>query len=145
MHPSQNKQQQLFELISFNVYCTTKQIEKTQKLCSHSLATVKIKVPKVGEMLEILSIGEGNGPVSALDTALRKALVKFYPAITKFHLADYQVEILEGHNGTSAKTRVLVEFRTKSCCWKTEGISDSVVEASYQAIVEGLEYGWFIH
>ena len=84
------------------------------------MATIKIKL---GEELESLTVAEGNGPVSALDSALRKALVKFYPAITEFSLSDYIVEILDIHNGTSAKTRVIVHFSNKSCCWKTEGIS----------------------
>ncbi|NET52257.1 MAG: citramalate synthase, partial [Merismopedia sp. SIO2A8] len=78
---------------------------------------------------------------SALDSALRKALVKFYPEIAAFHLKDYKVRILDGTAGTSAKTRVLVESSNGEQRWTTVGVSTNILEASYQAVVEGIEYG----
>jgi len=102
-----------------------------------SLATVKVTV----DGRDILEAAEGNGPVSALDAALRKALVRFYPEIERFHLTDYKVRILDGGAGTSAKTRVLVEFSNGHQRWTTVGVSGNILEASYQALVEGLEYG----
>ena len=102
-----------------------------------SLATVKLSVG--GK--DILEAAEGNGPVSALDAALRKALVNFYPEIDSFYLTDYKVRILDGGAGTSAKTRVLVESSNGSQRWTTVGVSSNILEASYQAVVEGLEYG----
>jgi 2-isopropylmalate synthase len=72
---------------------------------------------------------------------LRKALVNFYPQIAEFELTDYKVRILDGHTGTAAKTRVLVESRNGHQRWTTVGVSTNILEASYQAVVEGLEYG----
>ncbi|MBW4694905.1 MAG: citramalate synthase [Lyngbya sp. HA4199-MV5] len=102
-----------------------------------SLATVKLSVS--GN--EILEAAEGNGPVSALDAALRKALVSVYPEIDTFHLTDYKVRILDGTAGTSAKTRVLIESSNGHQRWTTVGVSGNILEASYLAVVEGLEYG----
>jgi 2-isopropylmalate synthase len=104
---------------------------------AHSLATVKVNVG--GQ--DILEAAEGNGPVSALDAALRKALTNFYPEIETFYLTDYKVRILDGAAGTSAKTRVLVESSNGSQRWTTVGVSGNILEASYHAVVEGLEYG----
>ncbi|MGI0488361.1 citramalate synthase [Pantanalinema rosaneae CENA516] len=104
---------------------------------AHSLATVKVNVG--GK--DILEAAEGNGPVSALDAALRKALINFYPEIETFYLTDYKVRILDGAAGTSAQTRVLVESSNGSHRWTTVGVSGNILEASYHAVVEGLEYG----
>ena len=102
-----------------------------------SLATVKIAVN--GQ--DILEAAEGNGPVAAMDTALRKALVNFYPEIESFYLTDYKVRILDGAAGTSAKTRVLIESSNGHQRWTTVGVSGNILEASYDAVVAGLEYG----
>lgn len=120
-----------FEIKGFHVHC-----EQLQGM-TNSLATVKLAVK--GE--DILEAAEGNGPVSALDAALRKALVNFYPVLAQFQLADYKVRILDGGAGTSAKTRVLVESSNGLQRWTTVGVSTNIIEASYQAVVEGLEYG----
>jgi 2-isopropylmalate synthase len=101
------------------------------------LATIKVAV----NGKDLLEAAEGNGPVSALDAALRKALVNFYPEIAEFQLADYKVRILDGGAGTSAKTRVLVESTNGQQRWTTVGVSGNILDASYQAVVEGLEYG----
>jgi 2-isopropylmalate synthase len=104
---------------------------------TRSLATIKIAV----DGKDILEVAEGNGPVAALDAALRKALVNFYPEIDWFYLTDYKVRILDGTAGTAAKTRVLVESSNGYQRWSTVGVSCNILEASYQAVVEGLEYG----
>jgi 2-isopropylmalate synthase len=104
---------------------------------SNALATIKVAVN--GQ--DMLEVAEGNGPVSALDKALRKALLNFYPEIANFHLTDYKVRILDGGAGTSAKTRVLVESSNGQERWTTVGVSANILEASYQAVVEGIEYG----
>ena len=101
------------------------------------LATIKIVV---GEE-ELLEIAQGNGPVSALDKALRKALVQFYPEIAEFQLTDYKVRILDSKQGTQAKTRVLVESSNGEQRWNTVGVSCNILDASYQAVIEGIEYG----
>jgi 2-isopropylmalate synthase len=89
-------------------------------------------------------VAEGNGPVAALDLALRKALVKFYPEIANFHLTDYKVRILDSGSGTAAKTRVLIESSNGQQRWTTVGVSSNILEASYQAVVEGIEYGLYL-
>ena len=124
-----------FELRGFQVHCDNLPSEKDWK--TRSLATVKVTINEQ----EILEAAEGNGPVSALDRALRKALMNFYPAIAQFQLSDYKVRILDGHAGTEAKTRVLIESSDGQQRWTTVGVSGNIIEASYQAVVEGLEYG----
>ncbi|NEQ11986.1 MAG: citramalate synthase, partial [Moorea sp. SIO4E2] len=112
-------------------------LQGVSKPYSNSVATIKVSVNNQ----DILEVAEGNGPVSALDAALRKALVKFYPEIADFHLTDYKVRILDGAAGTSAKTRVLVESSNGEQRWTTVGVSSNILEASYEAVVEGIEYG----
>jgi 2-isopropylmalate synthase len=106
-----------------------------------SLATVKVTV---GDRT-LLEVAEGNGPVAAMDAALRRALVQFYPVVAQFHLTDYKVRILDGGAGTSAKTRVLVESSDGHQRWTTVGVSGNILEASYQAVVEAIEYGLILH
>lgn len=127
--------QQSFELKGFQVHCDLKQGAGTPY--SNAIATIKVAVK--GE--DILEVAEANGPVSALDSALRKALVRFYPEVANFHLKDYKVRILDSTAGTSAKTRVLVESSNGEQRWTTVGVSTNILEASYQAVVEGIEYG----
>ena len=125
----------LFDVQGFQVHCDL--LRRQGIVTSHALATIKITVN--GQ--DILEVAEGNGPVSALDNALRKALVNFYPQIADFHLTDYKVRILDSAAGTSAKTRVLVESSNGERRWTTVGVSGNILEASYQAVVEGIEYG----
>jgi 2-isopropylmalate synthase len=106
----------------------------------HSLATIKITV----DGQEILTAAEGNGPVSALDAALRKSLREFYPELNKCHLTDYKVRIIDGGLGTSAVTRVLIESSNGSDRWSTIGVSENILEASYQAVAQGIEYGLIV-
>ncbi len=84
---------------------------------------------------------EGNGPVNALDQALRKALVPHYPAIAHFQLSDYKVRILNGDNGTSATTRVLIDTQNSVKQWSTVGASTNIIEASWRALSDSIEYG----
>lgn len=110
--------------------------EKTKESSSQSQATIKISV---GEKEEITA-AEGNGPVNALDSALRKALRKFYPEIDKMQLVDFKVRILEGSDGTGAKVRVLVESRDEEEVWNTIGVSTNIIEASWHALVDSIQY-----
>jgi 2-isopropylmalate synthase len=103
-----------------------------------SEATVKVRVR--GE--RVIAAAEGNGPVNALDEALRVALSKHYPELSTFELADYKVRILEGSHGTGAITRVLVETHNGGGRdWTTVGVHENVVEASWRALVDALTYG----
>ncbi|WP_309730294.1 citramalate synthase, partial [Chamaesiphon sp. OTE_75_metabat_556] len=124
----------LFTIQGFQVHCAI----ATQN--HHSLATIKIAV----DGQNILEVAEGNGPVSALDAALRKALSRFYPELTKCYLTDYKVRIIDGSEGTSAVTRVLVESSNGLHRWTTIGVSDNILEASYQAVAQGIEYGLLV-
>ncbi|MGB5810570.1 MAG: alpha-isopropylmalate synthase regulatory domain-containing protein, partial [Polyangiales bacterium] len=100
-------------------------------------ATIKVQV---GEEV-ILTAGEGNGPVSALDAALRKALRPFFPQVAEMHLSDYKVRILDGRTGVAATTRVLIDSQSAHDSWSTVGASSNIIEASLQALVDSLEYG----
>ncbi|WP_330205462.1 citramalate synthase [Cyanobacterium sp. Dongsha4] len=129
------QRKKLFSIKGFQVHCDILASEKNN--CSNALATIKVLVDEK----ELLEVAEGNGPVSALDHALRKALVQFYPEIGQFHLTDYKVRILDSTAGTDAKTRVLVESSNGETRWTTVGVSTNIIDASYQAVVEGIEYG----
>ena len=85
--------------------------------------------------------GEGNGPVNALDSALRSAIVQAYPGVAKFELIDYKVRILDQGHGTDAITRVLIETTDGASSWITVGVGHNVIEASWGALVDGLTYG----
>ncbi len=99
-------------------------------------ATVKVRVDGDGGH----TVAEGDGPVNALDKALRAALVKFYPRLQKVVLTDYKVRILESHTGTGARTRVLIQSTDGKNEWGTVGVNDNIIEASLQALVDSLEY-----
>lgn len=83
---------------------------------------------------------EGDGPVNALDNSLRKALTEVYPEINDMHLADYKVRVLNGNAGTAAKVRVLIDSADESSTWSTVGVSENIIEASWQAIVDSINY-----
>ncbi len=121
-----------FELIDFLV-----NVEHRSGRGIFAEAMVKVRVK--GEVLH--TAAEGNGPVNALDLALRKALLPYYPVIDQFHLADYKVRILDGNNGTSAITRVLIDTQNGSRRWSTVGASTNIIEASWRALVDSVEYG----
>jgi 2-isopropylmalate synthase len=99
-------------------------------------ATVKVRVG--GKRAQ--TVAEGDGPVNALDGALRSALVKFYPQLKKVTLTDYKVRILDSDTGTAAKTRVLIESTDGQREWGTVGVSENIIEASLQALVDSMEY-----
>lgn len=82
----------------------------------------------------------GDGPVNALDNAMRRALTRFYPQLEEMELVDYKVRVLSGEHGTGAKVRVLVESRDKDASWGTVGVSFNIIEASWQALVDSINY-----
>ena len=83
---------------------------------------------------------EGDGPVDALYKALKRALVKFYPAVEKIRLTDYKVRVVDSRSGTAAKVRVFIEFRDESGTWTTVGVDKNIIEASWKALIEAVEY-----
>lgn len=120
-----------FTLESFRVT-----IEKNRSGPSTSQATIKISV---GDDHEITA-AEGDGPVNALDNALRKALNKFFPQIKEMGLVDFKVRVIEGSDGTGAKVRVQMQSRDAREIWSTVGVSENVIEASWQALVDSVQY-----
>ncbi|MGB9607504.1 MAG: alpha-isopropylmalate synthase regulatory domain-containing protein, partial [bacterium] len=99
-------------------------------------ATLKLSVN--GEVTH--TAAEGDGPVHALDNALRKALLQFYPELAKIRLTDFKVRVISGREGTAAKVRVLVESFDGEEVWSTIGVSTNIIEASWQALVDSIEY-----
>ena len=100
-------------------------------------ATVKVYVG--GE--RVVATGEGNGPVNALDSALRKALGDRFPELERLHLTDFKVRVLEARQGTGAVTRVLIDTTNGERTWTTIGVSENIIEASWQALVDSLVFG----
>lgn len=100
------------------------------------LATLKLSVD--GQTL--LTVAEGDGPVNALDGALRKALETRWPSIRKMQLTDYKVRIISGHEGTAAKTRVLIDSTDGEHEWSTVGVSYNIIDASWRALTDSMEY-----
>ncbi len=121
-----------FELIDFFV-----NVEHRTGRGIFSEAMVKVRV--AGEVLH--TAAEGDGPVNALDLALRKALLPRFPQVAQFQLADYKVRILDGVDGTAAVTRVLIDTQKGAERWSTVGASTNIIEASWRALVDALEYG----
>ena len=89
---------------------------------------------------EVHTAAMGDGPVNALDKAIRKALTGFYPCLEEMELADYKVRVLSGEHGTQARVRVLVESKDRFCNWGTVGVSVNIIEASWQALVDSINY-----
>jgi len=111
-------------------------IEKAKGAKMSSEAVIKLRVGK--ELEHTASIGDG--PVNALDSALRKALKNFYPNISDMHLTDYKVRVLDEKEGTAAKVRVLIQSQDKNGSWWTIGVSENIIDASWQALVDSVEY-----
>lgn len=135
------KQKRYFELHGYRII-----IWKNADGESWSEATIKAAVPKeVAEShgyeshIEHTS-SDGSGPVEALDKALRKVLEKFYPELKKVHLVDYKVRILNAEEGTNSTTRVMINTADDKRRWSTVGVSDNIIDASWQALVESLIY-----
>jgi 2-isopropylmalate synthase len=120
-----------FELINYRTH--NEKISSGEDIVE---ATVKIKInDKI-----IHTVADGNGPVSALSRALRKALLKDFPIIEKIQLTDYKVRVLDGKTGTQSKVRVLILSRDEEDIWGTVGVSTDIIEASWLALVDSLEY-----
>jgi 2-isopropylmalate synthase len=120
-----------FEVIDYSV-----NVSQRRGRGLNAEAIVKVRVgPK-----RMHTVAEGNGPVNALDAALRKALVDVYPQLSSIKLVDYKVRILDGENATAATTRVLIDTRQGNKSWSTVGASANIIEASWQALADSMEY-----
>jgi 2-isopropylmalate synthase len=135
LREAQGWQQDFFELESYRVYVEHRDNEVVAE------ATVKVHVG--GE--RVVTTREGDGPVSALDRALRAALVKTFPEVTEIQLTDYRVRDLDSSDGTSARVRVLCEHADIETAWGTVGVHENIIDASWKAVVEGLVIGLLRH
>ena len=131
MKKALKKYKPFFTLEGFRV-----SIEKREDDTLISEAIIKLNVNKKEEHTAAI----GDGPVNALDNALRKALTKFYPMLSKMHLADFKVRVLDEKAGTAAKVRVLIQSEDENSSWGTVGVSENIIEASWQALVDSVEY-----
>jgi 2-isopropylmalate synthase len=122
----------LFELETFRIIT-----EKRAGGETTTEATIKLLVK--GQ--RVISTAEGNGPVNALDRALRQAIGPHYPELQEIHLSNYKVRILDEHRATAATTRVLIDSTDGKRVWGAVGVGENIIEASWQALVDGLEYG----
>ncbi|MFA7565020.1 MAG: alpha-isopropylmalate synthase regulatory domain-containing protein, partial [Candidatus Neomarinimicrobiota bacterium] len=111
-------------------------LEKNEDGEQRSEATIRVEVNNTIEH----TAAEGDGPVNALDNALRKALTKFYPEIAEMKLSDYKVRVLNPQQATAAKVRVLIESSSDGETWGTVGVSENIIEASWQALTESISY-----
>jgi len=126
-----NQRPKFFELVDYRVISSSKQLAE---------ATVRIKVK--GEVIHTASLGVGPG--NAIDNALRKALNHYYPALKEFQLVDFKVRIIDSHDGSAAKTRVHVETSDGKITWDTVGVSANIIDATWLAITDSIEYGLWI-
>ena len=120
-----------FDLIKYHV-----EVEKRRDGEIVTEATVKLRV---GDEIRHV-VGEGDGPVNALDAALRESLEPFYPSLKGMHLFDYKVRVVNAKEGTAAKVRVIIESRDKETLWGTVGVSENIIEASWLALQDSVEY-----
>jgi len=132
MKEALGRRRKFFDLQGFRVIVE----KRSEKEESHCEATLMLRVDGVTEHTAAV----GNGPVNALDNALRKALETFYPSVSEMELLDYKVRILDEHKGTMAVTRVLIESGDKTGKWGTVGVSPNIIEASWQALQDSVEF-----
>ena len=131
----------LFELVDFMVVVERKRRPSVRKNLEEMLSEAMVKVKVNNEIMH--TAAEGNGPVNALDLALRKALLQFYPGLARVKLVDYKVRILEQSAGTESQIRVLIESSDGVNEWRTVGSSPNIIGASWLALVDSFEY-WLI-
>jgi 2-isopropylmalate synthase len=128
-----------FELLDFHVLVRDVKDRMEGDPASGNMAAEATVKVRVGEHV-MHTAADGNGPVNALDAAVRKALLPFYPSIAGVHLTDYKVRILDGDTGTAAQTRVLIDSAYGQRRWTTVGSSTNIIEASWQALADSLEF-----
>ncbi|MBN1124672.1 MAG: citramalate synthase [Sedimentisphaerales bacterium] len=120
-----------FELLKYHVNV---EMNKAGEIVTE--ATIKLRVD---DMIEHV-VAEGDGPVNALDNALRKSLLRFYPGLGDMHLVDYKVRVVNAQAATAARVRVIIESRDHDAVWGTVGVSENIIEASWKALVDSVEY-----
>jgi len=133
------KNEQLFELLGARVINEWRPVNAESSTRNEWVTEATLKLRIDGEVHHVAA--EGDGPVHALDNALRKALSLAYPAMSAIRLTDFKVRVVNTREGTAAKVRVLIESGTEQESWSTVGVSTNIIEASWQALTEAIEYG----
>ena len=130
------ERKKFFDIESFRMIIENIKEESREKLLSE--VTIKMDINGTKEH----TVSEGDGPVNALDAALRKAVIGYYPQVKDIELIDYKVRVLNGKDGTAAKVRVLIETMDKKTGekWGTVGVSENIIKASWEALIDSLEY-----
>jgi 2-isopropylmalate synthase len=141
VHRAQPDYQPPFELVDFMVVVERRRRPPTRKRLEEMLSEAMVKVKVGGEIMH--TAAEGEGPVNALDQALRRTLLQFYPNLAQVRLVDYKVRILEESVGTESQVRVLIESSDGVNEWRTVGSSTNIIEASWLALADSLEY-WLL-
>jgi 2-isopropylmalate synthase len=131
LRKSLSKVSEFFKLESFRVVVNK---ESGKQITTEAIIKIRVK----GKLEH--TAAEGDGPVNALDNALRKALKDFYPKLSEMHLSDFKVRVLEEKAGTAASVRVLIQSQDKNESWNTVGVSENIIEASWQALSDSIEY-----
>jgi 2-isopropylmalate synthase len=131
LHRAKPDYKPIFTLIDFSIIVSDRG--------GHALSQAMVKLDIDGDVVH--TAADGNGPVNALDLALRKALLPRYPQLADFQLADYKVRIPDGNNGTAALTRVLIDTQNGSQRWSSVGAGTNIIQASWLALVDSVEYG----
>ncbi len=131
LHKAFGQFQDFFQLLNLKIM-----VEKRENNGIASEAIIKVKVNDQ----VVHTAAEGDGPVNAVDNALRKALTEFFPVLERMQLSDYKVRVLDGTKGTSAAVRVLIESTSEAERWSTVGVSENIIEASWQALVDSVNY-----
>ena len=137
-----NKKPELFELLGFRVIGDTTIADKNNIAKNITITEASVKIKINNEIIHTVS--EGDGPVNALDIALRKALSEKYPKVKNFKLSDFKVRILDSKDGTAATVRVSIESTDGINKWDTVGVSQNIIDASYNAIADSILYGLII-
>ena len=127
-----NKYKDFFKIKGFRVIIEYK--DGKNKIVTE--ATLKLEIDGNEEHV----VAEGDGPVNALDNALRKALIKYYPSLKEVKLTDFKVRVVNPQAGTAAKVRVSIESMAKNELWSTIGVSENIIEASWEALRDSIEY-----
>ena len=141
LHKVQPGYEKPFELVDFMVLIENRRRASVRRKDDDMLSEAMVKVLVDGEVIHTAS--EGDGPVNALDRALRKALLQYYPSLERVTLVDYKVRILEESTGTESQVRVIIESSDGNVSWRTVGASTNIIEASWLALADGIEY-WLL-
>ncbi len=141
LHRTQPGYEKPFELVDFMSLVESRRRPSVRRKDDNMLSEAMVKVLVNGEVIH--TAAEGDGPVNALDRALRKALLQYYPSLEQVTLVDYKVRILEESTGTESQVRVIIESSDGNVSWRTVGASTNLIEASWLALADSLEY-WLL-